>query len=95
MKKTIFAVALLTATCVSVANAAAVVNKISVHNRVTVSATPPVAVQQAFTAIFGNIPVRQWKLRSNGQWRAHFLRNGRAWEATFSSTGVLVKSEPA
>lgn len=95
MKKTIFAVALLTATCFSVANAAVVVNKISVRNSVTVSATPPVAVQQAFTAMFGNVPVRQWKLRSNGQWRAHFLRNGRAWEATFSSTGVLVKSEPA
>jgi hypothetical protein len=54
---------------------------------------PPPVVVASFNAIFGNVPVRQWKLRSNGQWRAHFLRNGIPWEATFTSTGILVKSE--
>ncbi len=56
---------------------------------------PPPIVVASFRAIFGNAPVYQWKLRSNGQWRAHFLRNGVRWEATFTSTGVLVKSERA
>ncbi|MBS1743667.1 MAG: hypothetical protein JST81_11590 [Bacteroidetes bacterium] len=56
---------------------------------------PPAVVVNSFRNIFGNVPVKQWKLRSNGQWRAHFLRNGIAWEATFTSTGILVKSERA
>lgn len=58
-------------------------------------ATPPQAVLTAFVARFGNVPVREWKLRSDGTWRAHFTRNGVAWEATFTASGVLVKSEPA
>ena len=58
-------------------------------------ATPPSAVLTSFKAIFGNVAVQEWKLRSNGNWRAHFIRNGRAWEATFTSAGILVKSEPA
>ena len=57
--------------------------------------TPPQAVLTAFVTKFGNVPVRQWKLRSDGTWRAHFTRNGVAWEATFTATGTLVKSEAA
>jgi len=57
--------------------------------------TPPAAVSAAFILKFGNVPVQQWKLRSDGTWRAHFLKNGVAWEATFTAAGVLVKSEPA
>lgn len=57
--------------------------------------TPPQAVLNAFVAKFGNVPVQQWKLRSDGTWRAHFIRNGVAWEATFTASGTLVKSEPA
>lgn len=60
----------------------------------TVKATPPAAVLNSFVSIFGNVPVRQWKLRSDGNWRAHFMNNGIAWEATFTPAGVLVKSEP-
>ncbi len=56
---------------------------------------PPQAVLNAFAANFGNTPVRQWKLRSDGTWRAHFTRNGVAWEATFTASGTLVKSERA
>jgi hypothetical protein len=58
-------------------------------------ATPPQAVLTAFVAKFGNVPVQEWKLRSDGTWRAHFLKNGVAWEATFTASGALVKSEPA
>jgi len=57
--------------------------------------TPPQAVLNAFVANFGNVAVREWKLRSDGTWRAHFTRNGVAWEATFTVTGTLVKSERA
>ena len=55
----------------------------------------PAAVLNAFAANFGNTPVQQWKLRNDGTWRAHFTRNGIAWEATFKADGTLVKSEPA
>jgi hypothetical protein len=57
--------------------------------------TPPAAVLSAFTERFGNVPVREWKLRSDGNWRAHFTNNGVLWEATFKADGTLVKSEPA
>jgi hypothetical protein len=56
---------------------------------------PPTAVLTAFTAKFGNVSVQEWKLRSDGNWRAHFINNGIAWEATFTPAGILVKSEPA
>lgn len=59
------------------------------------NAIPPQAVLNAFVARFGNVPVQEWKLRSDGTWRAHFIRNGVAWEATFTASGTLVKSEPA
>jgi hypothetical protein len=60
----------------------------------TVSATPPAAVISSFHSLFGNAPVSQWKLRSDGTWRAHFTFNGTPWEATFSANGTLLKSEP-
>ncbi len=95
MKKIVIAtVVVALATGLTVANAAVVknINPISIAK---VAAAPPAAVLSSFHAIFGNVPVRQWKQRSNNQWRAHFTRNGVAWEATFTSTGVLVKSERA
>ena len=95
MKKVfIFAAMFIMTATASNAAANPVINH-AVKNPVSVLATPPAAVTSAFRAMFGNVPVRQWKLRSNAQWRAHFTRNGRAWEATFTSSGVLVKSEPA
>jgi hypothetical protein len=57
--------------------------------------TVPTAVLQSFTKTFGNVAVREWKLRSDGTYRAHFTRNNVAWEATFKADGTLVKSEPA
>jgi hypothetical protein len=77
-----------------VANATPVIDN-SAASVKAMFATPPPAVLTSFKAIFGNVAVQEWKLRSNGNWRAHFIRNGRAWEATFTSAGVLVKSEPA
>jgi hypothetical protein len=55
----------------------------------------PAAVLNAFKALFGNTPVCEWKLRSDGTWRAHFSNKGVDWEATFSADGTLVKSERA
>lgn len=57
--------------------------------------TPPQAVLNAFKAKFGTVKVDEWKLRSDGTWRSHFMNNGIAWEATFKADGTLVKSEPA
>lgn len=95
MKKVfIFAAMFIMTAQASNAAANPVINQ-AAKSPVSVLATPPAAVTSAFRAMFGNVPVRQWKLRSNAQWRAHFTRNGIAWEATFTSAGVLVKSEPA
>lgn len=85
------AILLLSCSMITDANAMRIGNNASMN--VLKRDVPPPVVVASFTAIFGNVPVRQWKLRSNGQWRAHFLRNGIPWEATFTSTGVLVKSE--
>lgn len=57
--------------------------------------TPPQAVLNAFKSKFGNVVVRQWKLRSDGTYRAHFTNKGILWEATYKANGTLVKSEPA
>ncbi len=93
MKKAIVLFAAIAVTAVSV-NATNMVSKVPV-SVMDVKATPPAAVLAAFTANYGAAPVRQWKLRSNGNWRAHFTLNGVAWEATFTPAGVLVKAEKA
>lgn len=59
------------------------------------SVTPPQAVLNAFRTQFGNVPVRQWKLRNDGNYRAHFTWNNTPWEATYTAAGTLVKSEAA
>ncbi len=92
MKKFLFVLAVIAAHSILSLNAAALV--VPAVPQVVVAA-PPAAVAKSFISIFGNLPVQQWKLRSDGNWRAHFLRNGIAWEATFTSAGTLVKSEPA
>lgn len=92
MKRVIFILAVATASAMSLQ---AAVTPGTVLINADVKAAPPAAVLAAFTANFGNTPVRQWKLRSNGNWRAHFTWNGVAWEATFTPAGVLVKSERA
>ncbi len=59
------------------------------------SASAPQAIQKSLTTNFGNVSVREWKLNSDGSWKAHFTFNGIAWEATFSADGTLIKSEHA
>lgn len=96
MKKTLMLTAVVTVAAFFVAANAATANNFTKTSSIAAAfATPPAKVSTAFRAIFGNVPVQEWKLRSNGNWRAHFMRNGRAWEATFTTAGVLVKSEPA
>lgn len=92
MKKvSLFAAAVLAAT-LSLTTSAAGNTEPSVSASI-VKATPPAAVLNSFIAGFGNVPVRQWKLRSDGNWRAHFMNNGIPWEATFRPDGTLIKSE--
>jgi hypothetical protein len=95
MKKTIFALAVIIMSAGFNAASAAPVTVAPSIVKTDVSGPPPAAVLAAFTANFGNTAVRQWKLRSGGNWRAHFTWNGVAWEATFTATGVLIKSERA
>lgn len=93
MKKvSVLAATMLAVLCAPAVNAAS--PALSALVKEIVRATPPAAVLNSFVSIFGNVPVRQWKLRSDGNWRAHFMNNGVAWEATFTPAGVLVKSEP-
>ena len=66
----------------------------SADRSVNASAVPS-AVKTSLIQVFGNVSVQEWKLRSDGTWRAHFLRNGVAWEATFDTNGALLKSEAA
>lgn len=92
MKKvSVIAAALLAIISMNPAAAASAPNTTPIKE--TMKAAPPAAVLNSFISIFGNVPVRQWKLRSNGDWRAHFMNNGIAWEATFRPDGTLVKSE--
>jgi hypothetical protein len=95
MKKTILALALVIISFSFNAVHASTVLAAPSISKADVNTSPPAAVLAAFTANFGNTPVRQWKLRSGGNWRAHFTWNGLAWEATFTAAGVLIKSERA
>jgi hypothetical protein len=92
MKKISLIAALFVMAAFSVSAAPANVTVPAGHNAVMFAA-PPAAVLKSFIAIFGNVPVREWKLRSDGNWRAHFTNRGILWEATFTPAGVLVKSE--
>jgi hypothetical protein len=94
MKKVflIAAALLIAATCMT-AQASLVVS--GPRTNFSTNAIPPTAVSNSFISIFGNVPVREWKLRRKGEWKAHFINKGVAWEATFSPGGTLLKSEPA
>lgn len=37
--------------------------------------------------------VYEWKLTRDGNWKAHFTRNGVNWETTFSATGTFISEE--
>jgi hypothetical protein len=91
MKKRIFVAILLSLAMAACEKTSLFEDRIS--NNSTQSVPP--AVLKSLGTNFGNVTVTEWKLRSDGSWRAHFIFNGVAWEATFSSNGTLIKSEPA
>ncbi len=63
------------------------------HNISCTSGAVPQAVLNAFRARNPNDNVYEWKLTSDGNWKAHFLRNNVKWETTFTPAGVFVKEE--
>jgi hypothetical protein len=90
MKKVLVSIIMISAFMIS---AEAKTTTRTTTNVISIKAAPPAAVLSSFVALFGNVAVRQWKLRSDGNWRAHFMNNGIPWEATFRPDGTLVKSE--
>lgn len=55
--------------------------------------TVPSKVLAAFNKAFPGAAVREWKLTSDGLYKAHFSKNGVAYEASYKSNGTLVKLE--
>ena len=53
----------------------------------------PQAVLTAFRSTHPNDNVYEWKLRSDGNWKAHFMRGAVKWETTYTAAGVFVKEE--
>jgi hypothetical protein len=46
----------------------------------------------SFAANFGNETVLQWRVMNDGTLKAHFVKNGRAWEAFFEASGKLLRA---
>lgn len=55
----------------------------------------PAAVLNAFRQQFPDDIVYEWKLTTEGNWKAHFNRNGVKYEATLSPSGTVIKFEKA
>jgi hypothetical protein len=53
----------------------------------------PQVVLTAFRSTHPNDIVYEWKLRNDGNWKAHYMRGTVKWEATYTAAGVLVKEE--
>jgi hypothetical protein len=53
----------------------------------------PAKVLAAFNKSFPVAIVREWKLTSDGLYKAHFTKNGIAYEASYKASGILVKLE--
>lgn len=65
----------------------------SSHSILCIDGPVPEVVLNAFRARFPTDNVYEWKLRNDGTWRAHMLRNGVKFEATYSAAGALIKFE--
>jgi hypothetical protein len=65
------------------------------HSITCIEAPVPQVVLSAFRSTHPNDSVYEWNLRNDGTWKAHFNRGTVKWEATYTSTGVLVKEEQA
>lgn len=55
----------------------------------------PQPVLDAFKTQFPTLAVYEWKLTSDGSWKAHYMKDGVKWEATFSAAGAMLKNEKA
>lgn len=55
----------------------------------------PAAVQDAFNSRYSGATNIEWKVLSNGNYKAQFFLGGVRWEAIFTPTGTLVKQERA
>jgi hypothetical protein len=67
----------------------------SSHSILCIEAAVPQVVLDAFRQRFAADNVYEWKLRNDGTWKAHFMRGAVKYEATYTSTGTLLKFEIA
>ncbi len=63
------------------------------HHVSCTTAAVPAAVLTAFRSKYPSDNVTEWRLTSDGNWKAHFVRSGIEWEATFSASGSFIKEE--
>jgi hypothetical protein len=61
----------------------------------SLSGAVPAVVLTAFRTRNPNDSVYEWKLTTDGNWKAHFNRNGVKWETTFGPTGTFISEEHA
>ncbi len=67
----------------------------SSHSIICLDAPVPQIVLDAFRQRFPTDNVYEWKLRSDGTWKAHFMRGTVKYEATYTASGSLLKFERA
>lgn len=67
----------------------------SSHSIICIDGAVPQVVLDAFRSGFPTDNVYEWNLRSDGTWKAHFMRGAVKYEATFSASGSLIKFERA
>ena len=67
----------------------------SSHSVICIDGPVPEAVLTAFRSRFSTDNVYEWKLRNDGTWRAHIMRGGIKYEATYSAAGDFIKFEQA
>lgn len=65
----------------------------SSHSVTCTDGAVPAAVLGAFRNDFSTDNVFEWKLNSDGSWKAHFMRGSVQWEATYSADGAQIKVE--
>ncbi len=53
----------------------------------------PADILSAFNARYADAVKIEWKLLSEGNYKAEFFRGAVKWQATFSPTGSLLKEE--
>ena len=65
----------------------------SSHSVICTDGAVPSAVLTAFRNAFPADNVFEWKLNSDGSWKAHFMRGAVQWEATYTADGSQLKVE--